>query len=416
MMLEIGVGDAYGSCFEGVKDPKWVHRMNDLTYTNNPRKLRKNPKDYQPSLVKPGCYTDDTQMAIAIALAMLDDEEPWTKETLAEFFVGVFHRDQRRGYTTYFLNVLMNSPDGMTMLSKIDGKSTKSGGAMRAGPLGLYPDINEVVAKAKRQASVTHDSWLGMNSAVGAALMTHYFYYNLGPKEGLVPWLQKTYFADMIHSADPFEADGEIVECWHPDDQRPVRVHAWDCLEAALYAIEAHDNMADILQQCVAYVGDVDTVAAIAMGPASLAKDIDQNLPAELVDNLENRRYGRDYLKLLDKKLFEKFPRTVKSHKTRGAVVPTEEVKKPEVILDLADLASRVKEEEIIVDAEAPIEEGAIDLWDEEEVVEDVPNVNIEHLRNTRTEADAYEEPEKASVSESEEAEDEGQHEQLHQD
>jgi ADP-ribosylglycohydrolase len=308
-MFEIGVGDAYGACFEGVKDNKWVNRNNDLTYSNHPRKLRKRPEDYQPSLVPPGGYTDDTQMAIAIAEAMLDDNEPWTKFSLADRFLETFHRDQRRGYTTYFLNVLLNSQTGEELLTKIDGRSTKSGGVMRAGPIGLYPEFEDVVRKARLQASVTHDSWLGRNSAVGAALMVHYFYYDLGPKEELCGWLRDQYFGDSLHSPEPFEVDGEVVECWSPILQKRVRVHAWDCLEAAIYAIEAHDSMSKILQQCVAYTGDVDTVAAIAMGPASLCREITQDLPDDLVSNLENKRYGRDFLKRLDLKLFERFPR-----------------------------------------------------------------------------------------------------------
>lgn len=306
-MLEIGVGDAYGSCFE-MTDRGHTDRNNDLTYSNHPRKMRDRPEDYQPSLVPPGSYTDDTQMAIAVCEAMLDPNDPWTKESLADRFVDAFHRNQRRGYTPYFLHALMNSTSGSELLTKIGGKSTKSGAAMRAGPVGLYADTRDVVNRAARQASVTHDTWLGKNSAVGAALMTHYFYHDLGPKADLVQWLQDIYFADLIHSPDEFDVDGETVVPWTPG--RRVRVHAWDCLEAAIYAIERHDSLSEILRQCVAWTGDVDTVAAIAMGPASLSKDIEQDLPADLLDNFENRRYGRDYLMRLDAAMFKAFPRS----------------------------------------------------------------------------------------------------------
>jgi ADP-ribosyl-[dinitrogen reductase] hydrolase len=94
MMPHIGLGDAYGCCYEGC-ERAFVERNNDLTYTNHPRKLRKRPEDYQPSLVRSGCYTDDAQMAISIAEAMLDDEEPWTKLSLADRFLDVFHRDRK---------------------------------------------------------------------------------------------------------------------------------------------------------------------------------------------------------------------------------------------------------------------------------------------------------------------------------
>lgn len=322
-MLEIAIGDAYGACFEGAV-PIFVQRNNeadDMTYTNHPRKLRKRPEDYNPSLVPTGGYTDDTQMAIAIAEAMIDDDD-WTKESLADRFVHCFHRDERRGYTPYFLHVLLNSRNGREMMSKINGKSTKSGGAMRAGPIGLYPDKETVVRRARIQAAITHNSWQGQNSAVCAALMTHYFYYDLGPKAELCDWLRDEYFADTLHSDDPFEADGEYVQCWKPG--RRVRVHGWDCIEAAIYAIESSDSLSKILWQCVAYTGDVDTVAAIAMGPASVSKEIEQDLPDTLIEGLENRKYGRDYLRALDSKLLALFPRPTKE--TANAVEGREEV------------------------------------------------------------------------------------------
>lgn len=319
MLLEIGVGDAYGACFEFC-NRKFVEQNNHLLYCNHPRNLRKNLEDGHSTLVQVGRYTDDTQMSLAVAEAMLDENELWTKESLADRFVEVFKRDQRRGYTTYFLNVLMNSQDGKEMLSKIGGKSTKSGGLMRAGVIGLYADFDEVVVKAEAQASVTHDSWLGMNSAVGAALMTHYFYHKLGPKEKLCEWLKTEYFGDTIHVTNRFEVDGEVVECWSPDYGSQVRCHAWDCLEAAIYAIESHSTMSGILQQCVAYTGDVDTVAAIVMGPASCSEEIHQDLPIELIKGLENNSYGKDYLLELDLKLYSKFPRRKDATKDFGKV------------------------------------------------------------------------------------------------
>ena len=61
--------------------------------------------------------------------------------------------------------------------------------------------------------------------------------------------------------------------------------------------------MSDILKKCIDFTGDVDTVAAIALGAASCSKDIVQDLPDGLVLNLENGTYGRDFLVGLDKKL-----------------------------------------------------------------------------------------------------------------
>ena len=305
MFLEMAIGDAYGACFEGC-DSTHVSRNNDLVYEIHIRHLEKHPEDAMPSVVPRGYYTDDTQMSIANAEMMLEDNEK-TVENFADKYVEVFNRNERRGYTTYFLNVLMNSSSGREMLARIDGKSTKSGGFMRATPFGLYPKIEDVIESADIQARVTHDSWIGRNSSIGAALMTHYFYYDLGPRHELSGWLRDQHFGDRLHSPHPFQADGGWVQCWAPG--RRVGVHGWDCLEASIYAIEEHDNMADILHQCVEYTGDVDTVAAVAMAAASCSKDIEQNLPDILVEKLENGSYGKDFLVSLDEKLKEKYRR-----------------------------------------------------------------------------------------------------------
>lgn len=304
MLLEIGVGDAYGGGFEAT-DAEFVRTYNDLEYVNHPRKVARNPDSYNPSLIPMGKYTDDTQMTLAIAEAMLDDNEPWTKESLANRFVEVFKRDVRRGYTGYFYKVLVASKNGTEMLQSINGKSTKSGAAMRSAPLGLIPMTAEVIQKAETQASVTHDSWLGRKSSVAAALMTHYFCFNIGSKKDLVSYLRE-HLGEVIH-VPSFEADGQHVECWTPDCGRYVRSQAWDCLEAAIYAIEQHDCLSKILWQCIDFTGDVDTVAAIAMGPASLCKEIKQDLPESLLWNLENGKFGSDYLKSLDEQLKKRY-------------------------------------------------------------------------------------------------------------
>jgi ADP-ribosylglycohydrolase len=66
MLLQLAIGDAYGAGFEYV-DVDVVTARNDLSaYVQHPRQG-----------IKPGCYTDDTQMSIAIAEAIISGE-PWT--------------------------------------------------------------------------------------------------------------------------------------------------------------------------------------------------------------------------------------------------------------------------------------------------------------------------------------------------
>jgi ADP-ribosylglycohydrolase len=303
----MAIGDAYGSKFEGA-DQGFCERNNDLKYRVNLYNIQKHPEDMNPSLVRPAHYSDDTQMALAVVEAMLDDNEDWSVESLADRFVKVFKRDERRGYTTFFLNALMNSEDGRGLLTRIGRKSTKSGAFMRAAPLGVYKEFDLVVERARAQAVVTHDTKVGRASAVGAALLVHYFYHDLGPKENLVQWLQEKYFEKAIMVEEPVELEEEIIKCWSPDQGRRVRVHGWDCLHAAIYSILESKTLTGVLKKCVEYMGDVDTVATVAAAAASCSREIKNDLPRHLYDELENRKFGRDYLEGLDKELRKRFP------------------------------------------------------------------------------------------------------------
>ena len=62
-----------------------------------------------------------------------------------------------------------------------------------------------------------------------------------------------------------------------------------------------------MLQACIAFTGDVDTVAAVAMGAASMSRQIVQDLPSLLIAQLEDGPYGRKYIEELDEKLLVKF-------------------------------------------------------------------------------------------------------------
>ena len=63
---------------------------------------------------------------------------------------------------------------------------------MRAAPLGLYPDVAEVLARCALQAALTHNTPDGIRAAAGhTSLMTHFTYYWLGPKSALPAFLSR---------------------------------------------------------------------------------------------------------------------------------------------------------------------------------------------------------------------------------
>ncbi len=80
-------------------------------------------------------------------------------------------------------------------------------------------------------------------------------------------------------------------------------------VRAAITAVTHYDSRSALLRGCIAFSGDVDTVAAIALAAASCSDEITQDLPDHLLYQLENGSYGRDYIQLLDAQLLAGVPR-----------------------------------------------------------------------------------------------------------
>ena len=274
MLLELAVGDAYGAGFE-YADRRLIEERNDLTcYVKHPRHG-----------MLPGSYTDDTQMSIAVAEAIVSGE-PWTPGLLADRFVAAFRRDPREGYAGRFYDFLRRMEDGAQFLREIVPVSDKSGAAMRAAPVGVFGSVDEVLEKCAVQAAVTHDTDDGIHAAQAAALMTHYFLYDLGPKAELGAFLE-----------------AHVPGRWAEPRRGKVGSKGWMSVRAAVTVVLEHDRLSAILQNSVAFGGDVDTVASIALAAASCSPEVAQDLPENLTVLLENGAYGRDYLADLDARL-----------------------------------------------------------------------------------------------------------------
>lgn len=277
MLLELAIGDAYGAGFE-YADVEVYRERNDLRgYVRHRR--HKNV---------PGTYTDDTQMSLAVAEAIVEGR-PWNKGELAEKFVEAFKRDPRKGYASSFYEFLCGVEDGTDFLERIRPYSDKSGAAMRATPVGVFPTVSEVLHNAAVQAKITHDTPDGVAAAQASALMAHYVLYALGPKDRLGEFLAE-----------------HVPGQWNVPWEGKVGPKGWMSTRAAVTAVMRCDSMSDLLKTCVAFTGDVDTVATIALGAASNSPEVVQDLPQVLVDCLEDGSYGRRYIEGLDVKLMER--------------------------------------------------------------------------------------------------------------
>lgn len=279
MLLELAIGDAYGAAYEYVSDFRVAEGNDGKTYRQHPTHLT----------VAPGTYTDDTQMSIAIVEAMLADE-PWTPLLLANSFVRCFRRDPRDGYARRFQAFLEDTTTGREFLDNIQPWSERSGAAMRAAPIGLYPDIGEVLKRCRIQAVLTHNTNPGIYAAMASSLLTHFFAKLEGLKGDAGRFISRY-----------------VPGPWEYPYSGKVGMFGWQSAQAAITAVMKASSMTELLKMCIAFTGDVDTVASIAMPAASFCKEIEQDLSPSLFEGLENGAYGRDYIAGLDTQLREKF-------------------------------------------------------------------------------------------------------------
>ncbi|MEK6233973.1 MAG: ADP-ribosylglycohydrolase family protein [Planctomycetales bacterium] len=268
------IGDAYGFCFE-FADAEFVRRHNDLEYHQHPK-----------FDVRPGNYSDDTQMQLALAELLVSGEE-WTPLNIAEAFVQVFKRDPRQGYAKRFRALMEDVRDGAELIERLRPESDRNGAAMRAPVLGMLPKIHDVIEHAAIQAAVTHRTRGGIDSAVAAALLSHYFVYELGPRNQLPEFLDQ-------------EVPGYN---WSRTWIGKVPVHGISTVRAAVTAITASASLSELLRNCVAFTGDVDSVATVACAGVSSSPGFPRDVPTELWRNLESSRYGRDDLIKTDGKV-----------------------------------------------------------------------------------------------------------------
>lgn len=275
MLMELAIGDAYGAGFEYSPD-EFVAKYNDLSA------YRKHPRHG----IRPGCYTDDTQMSLAIAELMVSGDG-WSERGLAERFVQVFKRDKREGYAGGFYDFLCSVKNGQEFLSRIQPDSDKSGAAMRAPVIGIYPTVREVVDKTIMQACLTHNTRDGAHAAVAAALMVHYFVYDLGPRVKLGEYLDQN-----VKS-----------RTWSEPWEGKVGSKGWMSVRAAITVVVKNDSLSGMLREAISFTGDVDTVAAIALAAGSCSREVKQDLPEKLFETLERGAYGYEHIKGLDEKL-----------------------------------------------------------------------------------------------------------------
>lgn len=272
MIIEGAIGDAYGAGFE-FADRAVIEQHNTLqAYIPHP---------VFPTILRR--YTDDTQMSLAL-IELLLSGKAWTRLHIANAFVSTFKRDPREGYAKRFHAFLTEIRDGQELLDKIIAKSERNGAAMRAYPLGVFRDKNQILEWTKEQAEVTHQTYKAVVSAQAVAMISHFFLYNVDSKASLTEFIRDT-----------------TAYNWQGHWEQEVAIDGIQTVEAILSIMQQGTSLSQMLRQAVNLGGDVDTVASLVMAIGACTDAYVHDIPPVLFDQLEDGPYGKSYLMELEK-------------------------------------------------------------------------------------------------------------------
>lgn len=245
-------------------------------------------------------YTDDTQMAIGIAEALVDRGEI-VEEALCLAFVANYVPS--RGYGRGARAVLDAMEDGRDYRQVAEehfpGGSFGNGAAMRVAPVGLVfrDDHRRLWEQARLSSLPTHHHPLGIEGAqllsLAVAICSRAERFD-----------RPDFFAELLAACQSAEYRSKLVEASRvesPDDLAGLgnRIEALHSVPTAIASFAlTPESFESTISNVIFLGGDTDTLAAMA-GALSGAYLGAGRLPGRLVGLLESSPKGREYLRQL---------------------------------------------------------------------------------------------------------------------
>lgn len=265
MILEMAVADAYAIAFEFVDRDKYPGK-NDLSqYYQHP--------SYDG--LKPSQYTDDTLRTISTAKTIMHGPHRWTRpDGYIEFLQAEFLLDPRDGFSRRFQQFLQDNAhkDAMTFMRSLNRKTT-NGALMGCLPCGFLDDPNDVMLAAMMQAISTHSAET-VPYAQALALSAHHLMR--GELIETIPdWL------------DHCGVQADAVPKLPRTKPKYCRMGARSTTSAVFDLLFNFTSLSEMMVAAVEAGGDTDSVAALAVGLASLSTEVINDIPEHLVQGLE---------------------------------------------------------------------------------------------------------------------------------
>ncbi|MGB7347999.1 MAG: ADP-ribosylglycohydrolase family protein [Pirellulaceae bacterium] len=275
-LLGQAIADSIGAAFEGCVRDDMESRFGDK------HTMLKFAAD------APRFYTDDTEMAIALAEYLLTHDQIEPNKLMAAF---VKHHHAWRGYgrgAEVLLEAFRGDCDYEHLAQHLfPGGSWGNGAAMRSAPVGLrfHTDLDVVWRQAELSAWPTHRNELGIEGgqliAVATSIALHVA--DVTPQtlaDALLPFCKTTVFRKQLEALAELADESELKQFGNGIEAHESVVTALGCF--ALYP----DDYTEAIATAIWQAGDTDTIAAMtgALSGARLGTDA---ISSELAERLE---------------------------------------------------------------------------------------------------------------------------------
>ncbi len=323
LFLGIAIGDAYGAGLE-FQDRRWIREHVDFTKFINKRTDINTP-DKQVFVIdyKEWDYTDDTEMSVAVAKAILSNEA-FTEERLVKWFTDEYLLGyQQKGYKRNghgSIRLVYNGEKNIEDIKDFQRNKKYPGNAppMRAIPI-AFVNENLIETYATINATCTHPHVKAIDSSILIARAARAFLIEGVSHQNII-----SYCIPFISDEETIEILKQVNQLLGPDELKE-REFEWLCgpqpikkkefLEgmyglpsnamftaiSALYMIKHSHSAFEGLKNSIRLGGDVDSLASIVVGILAGKYGI-ADIPSYMIENVE----GVSYLRTLAKE-FENF-------------------------------------------------------------------------------------------------------------
>lgn len=272
-LLGLAVGDALGAPLEFLARDEIAARYGTLQDMIGGGWLE----------TRPGEFTDDTQMAIAIARSIVRRKEVDPAD-IATLFVEWFDsRPKDIGNTTirslrYLAEGIAWSEAGSRTLDDLGGSAPSNGSLMRSAPIALAcrRDGEELIRSSIDVSRITHAdpracwSCVSLNRAIAALISESSEAIRVAarvPQADVARAVMQSSFG-----REDIRSGGNVLET----------------LQSAFWAFRNHDGFEDVVVAAVNLGGDADTIGAVA-GSLAGARYGASSIPQRWMDALHGR-------------------------------------------------------------------------------------------------------------------------------